>query len=94
MAGAESCLKQGCHIIAVTLGKGMKLELGQGTGQRTAMAVCYFRDTGNKYTIESTSRDIASEADTTGAGDAFATDFCMVYLRAKGLRNVVIWVTL
>jgi ribokinase len=30
IAGAENCLKQGCHIIVVTLGRGMRLKLGQG----------------------------------------------------------------
>jgi len=85
-AGAESCLKQGCHIIAVTLGKGMRLELGKGTERRRAMPVCYIRDAENEYTIESTGRDIAYEVETTGAGDAFATGFLYGLLKGKGLE--------
>ena len=61
IAGADSCLKHGSHIIAVTLGKVMRLELGKGTSHRTAMAVGYLRDAENEYTIESTGHDIAGD---------------------------------
>ncbi len=61
IAGADSCLKHGSHIISVTLGKVMRLELGKGTSHRTAMAVGYLRDAENEYTIESTGHDIAGD---------------------------------
>jgi len=86
-AGAENCLKQGCHIVAVTLGKGMRLELGKGAGRRKVTAVCYIRDAENEYTVESSSQNIVSEVDTTGAGDAFATGFLFVLLKCKGLKE-------
>ncbi|GAI97055.1 unnamed protein product, partial [marine sediment metagenome] len=51
IAGAESCLKQGCRMVVVTLGKGVTLELGR----RTVTAVAYIRDAENEYAIEPSS---------------------------------------
>jgi ribokinase len=74
-AGAESCLKQGCHNVAVTLGKGGKLG--------KAAAVSYIRDADNEYVIEP--QDFGAEVDTTGAGDAFAAGFIYGLLKKKKL---------
>ncbi|MDH5695441.1 MAG: carbohydrate kinase family protein [Dehalococcoidia bacterium] len=79
IAGAGSCLRQGCHNVVVTLGKGSKL--------KKATAVCYIRDAENEYVIEPASRDIGSEVDTTGAGDAFAAAFLYGLLKGKELRE-------
>jgi len=78
-AGAESCLKQGCHIVAVTLGK--------GTSWKTAMATSYIRDVENEYIVESKGKNIMSALDTTGAGDAFATGFLYGLLQGKGFEE-------
>jgi len=77
IAGTESCLSQGCHIVAVTLGKGSRL--------RKTTAVCYIRDAETEYVIEPGSQAVVSEVDTTGAGDAFAAGFLYGLLKEKGL---------
>jgi len=78
-AGAESCLKQGCHIIVVTLGKGTKW--------KTVMATSYIRDADNEYIVEPGDKKTISTLDTTGAGDAFATGFLYGLLKEKGLEE-------
>jgi len=87
ITGAESCLNQGCSIIVVTLGKGLKLELSRGMGRRTVTATGYIRDAESEYAIQPGDQDIATPADTTGAGDAFATGFLYGLLRGKGLSE-------
>lgn len=79
-AGAEICLEQGCQVVVVTLGEGKRL-----TGSEKTGAVCYIRDINNEYTVESASRTEISIADTTGAGDAFATGFLYGLLNGKAL---------
>jgi ribokinase len=83
ITGAKSCLKQGCHTVVVTLGKGMRLELGG----RAVTAVGYIKDAENEYAIEPSSQDIVSEVDATGAGDAFAAGFLYGLLKGKGLNE-------
>jgi ribokinase len=83
ISGAETCLEQGCHIVAVTLGKGMTLQMGKGTSQREVPAVAYIKDAENEYIIESAIREAVAEVDTTGAGDAFAAGFLYGLLNHK-----------
>jgi ribokinase len=77
IVGAESCLGQGCQIVAVTLGKGSKI--------RKTTAVSYIRDAEHEYIIKP--RDIGAGMDTTGAGDAFAAGFIYGLLRGKSLEE-------
>lgn len=78
-AGAKSCLKQGCHIVVVTLGR--------GDSWKTVMATSYIRDAENEYTVEPADTHIISVLDTTGAGDAFAAGFLYGLLNDRGLRE-------
>ena len=80
--GAESCLKQGCHIIVVTLGGGAELKLGS----QTINAVAYIRDKEKEYFIEPTGREVIEE-DKIGTGDAFAAGFLYGLLKGKGIRQ-------
>ncbi len=77
--GAKSCLKQGFHIVVVTL--------GQGTSWKTIMATSYIRDLENEYIVEPGNQGTISTLDTIGAGDAFATGFLYGLLHEKGLRE-------
>jgi len=77
--GTETCLRQGCQIIAVTLGKGAKL--------RNVTAVGYIRDAENEYAIESNQSLSLPEVDTTGAGDAFTAGFLYGLLKKKSLEE-------
>jgi len=77
-AGAEECLKQGCHIVVVTLGK--------GAIWKNVMATSYIRDIENEYIVEPSKQNMISAIDTTGAGDAFATGFLYGLLNGKGLE--------
>ncbi|MCD6300414.1 MAG: carbohydrate kinase family protein [Dehalococcoidales bacterium] len=81
--GAESCLKQGCNIVVVTLGKGMRLK----SGEEINNAVCYIRDADQEYIVKSDRQDKISEVETTGAGDAFATGFLYGLLKGKELEE-------
>jgi ribokinase len=76
IAGAESCLKQGCQTVVVTLGRGSKI--------RKMSAVGYIRDAKHEYIIESKP---AEKRETTGAGDAFAAGFIYGQLKKKSLEE-------
>jgi ribokinase len=78
-SGAETCLKQGCQIVIVTLGKGASGETGT--------AVSYIKTTDKEYMVESGQNDKIRTSDTTGAGDAFAAGFLYGLLNSKGLEE-------
>jgi ribokinase len=80
--GAEICLGRGCRVVVVTLGKGVMLDVADG---REVSAVGYIREAEHEYIIEYSTLGITAEADTTGAGDAFASGFLYGLLEGKGL---------
>ena len=81
--GAEICLNHGCRVVVVTLGRGIRLELGK----EGVTTISYIRDANNEYKIEPISQDIGVQVDTTGAGDAFATGFLYGLLKGKDLKQ-------
>ena len=78
-AGAEVCLKHGCHIVAVTLGKGISW--------KTVMATSYIKDSQGEYVVEPANKEIISDLDTIGAGDAFAAGFLYGLLKRERLEE-------
>jgi ribokinase len=82
--GAEICLGRGCRVVVVTLGKGVMLDMADG---REVNAVGYIRDAESAYVVEYSIVGIADTADTTGAGDAFASGFLYGLLKGKGLEK-------
>ena len=77
--GVEGCLKLGCHIVVVTLGK--------GASYKTVMATSYIRNAENEYMVKPSNKNIISALDTIGAGDAFASGFLYGLLKGKGLEE-------
>lgn len=79
IAGAESCLRQGCQKVVVTLGTGGKLD--------NVTAVGYIKDAEDEHIVEPLSPDMGAGVDTTGAGDAFAAGFLYGVVKGKGLEE-------
>ena len=79
-AGARECLKSGCQIVAVTLGKGVTLG-------KAKTITSYIRDIQGEYQIEAEKQKDGRILETIGAGDAFAAGFLFGLLRGKQVRE-------
>lgn len=74
-AGAQRCLDEGCQLVAVTLGRGIKMG--------TAIATCYLVGREGEFMVEAKRTEKGLTGDTIGAGDAFAAGFLFGLLRGK-----------
>lgn len=79
-AGAQECLKLGCRIVVVTLGRG----LVKGKVKTVTAYIC---ESGKSYEIKSKAEDLKSRLETTGAGDAFAAGFLFGFIRDKKIKE-------
>jgi len=77
MSGAKKCLKQGCQILVVTLGRGLTLEPGK-------VITGYICDKDHEYKVEA-AVDFGGQPDSTGAGDAFAAGFLFGLVKQRKL---------
>ncbi len=76
--GAQSCLRLGCQIVAVTLSEGIK--------RKVSSAACYIATGDREYIIEA-KRVKRVAGDTIGAGDAFAAGFLFGIMKGENLEE-------
>ncbi len=77
--GAKTCQRAGCKIVVVTLGKG--LTIGK---ERFS---CYVLHKDSEYRIKALGKAPLKYAETTGAGDAFASGFVFGLLNHKDFEQ-------
>ncbi len=92
--GAEKCLKMGCQIVVITLGKGEPAENTLQTFSHNTYAsevphyACFILHKGGELRVESRIPLQPNEIkEATGAGDAFAAGFLYGLLHRKDLHE-------
>ena len=81
ISGTEECIKSGCRIVVVTMGKGIVLESGK-------VITSYIRHGDKTHKIEplfAPGEAFSPHPEGTGAGDAFAAGFLFGFLRGKDM---------
>jgi ribokinase len=88
LQGVDKLHDMGCRLVAVTLGKGIKMaEIQREKEYKRLTAACYVSDGKKGYAIEATRFPDLPLTDATGAGDAFAAGFLYGLLHDKGPQD-------
>jgi ribokinase len=82
LSGSKQCMEAGCKYVIVTMGKGYIKDREQ--------VICVITDPVGQYEITAPTKTVIKNAESTGAGDAFAAGFIYGYLNKKDIAECAI----
>jgi ribokinase len=82
LSGSKQCMEAGCKYVIVTMGKGYIKDEEQ--------VICVITDPVGQYEITVPGKTVVKNAESTGAGDAFAAGFIYGYLNKKDIAECAI----
>jgi ribokinase len=82
LSGSKQCMEAGCKYVVVTMGKGYIKDGEQ--------VICVITDPVGQYEITLPDKTTIRNAESTGAGDAFAAGFLYGYLNKKDIAECAI----